>query len=107
MTAYSILEQAPIREGVEPAQSIREAARQLNVASSAVNRQILALEQELGTPIFERLTLQLRAESFNILNHPNFANPDSTFEDANFGKITAINSSSSPREFQFAGRLSF
>jgi hypothetical protein len=58
-------------------------------------------------PIFERVVLQLRAESFNILNHPNFANPDSTFEDANFGKITAINSSSSPREFQFAGRLTF
>lgn len=58
-------------------------------------------------PIFERITLQLRAESFNILNHPNFANPDGVFEDANFGKITAINGSSSPREFQFAGRLTF
>ena len=34
--------------------SIREAARRLNVASSAVNRQILKLEAEVGVPLFER-----------------------------------------------------
>lgn len=36
--------------------SIREAARRLHVASSAVNRQLLQLEDEIGTPLFERLT---------------------------------------------------
>lgn len=35
--------------------SIRRAASVLNVASSAVNRQILKLEAELGTPLFERI----------------------------------------------------
>jgi DNA-binding transcriptional LysR family regulator len=35
--------------------SIREAARQLNMASSAINRQVLKLEQEIGLPLFERL----------------------------------------------------
>jgi len=40
--------------------SIRKAASQLNVASSAVNRQILALEDELGTPVFERMSRRLR-----------------------------------------------
>lgn len=34
--------------------SIQEAARRLNVAASAVNRQILKLEDEMGTPLFER-----------------------------------------------------
>ena len=34
--------------------SIRRAAQVLNVASSAVNRQILKLEGELGGPLFER-----------------------------------------------------
>jgi DNA-binding transcriptional LysR family regulator len=34
--------------------SIRAAARVLNVASSAVSRQILKLEQEVGSPLFER-----------------------------------------------------
>jgi DNA-binding transcriptional LysR family regulator len=40
--------------------SIRKAAARLNVASSAVNRQILALEAELGAPIFERMPRRLR-----------------------------------------------
>lgn len=35
--------------------SIRRAAAALNIASSAVNRQILNLEAEVGTPLFERL----------------------------------------------------
>jgi DNA-binding transcriptional LysR family regulator len=36
--------------------SIREAARRLDVAASAVNRQILKFEAEVGLPLFERLT---------------------------------------------------
>lgn len=41
-------------DAVRRAGSIREAARRLNVASSAVNRQILKLEAEIGTPLFDR-----------------------------------------------------
>ncbi|WP_117191737.1 LysR family transcriptional regulator [Rhizobium terrae] len=40
--------------------SIRKAAARLNVASSAINRQILALEEELGAPIFERMPRGLK-----------------------------------------------
>ncbi|HTP90737.1 MAG TPA: LysR family transcriptional regulator [Xanthobacteraceae bacterium] len=43
--------------------SIRKAAARLNVASSAINRQILALETELGAPIFERMPRRLRLTS--------------------------------------------
>lgn len=39
--------------------SMRKAAIRLNVASSAINRQILALEAELGTPLFLRLPRKL------------------------------------------------
>jgi DNA-binding transcriptional LysR family regulator len=35
-------------------QSMRQAGERLNVAGSAVNRQILALEEQLGTKLFER-----------------------------------------------------
>jgi DNA-binding transcriptional LysR family regulator len=35
--------------------SVREAARRLNIAASAVNRQVLKLEADLGMKLFERL----------------------------------------------------
>lgn len=47
-------------DAIRRAGSIREAARRLNVASSAVNRQLLKLEAELGTPLFERLPTGLK-----------------------------------------------
>jgi len=40
--------------------SIRGAARRLNIASSAVNRQILQLEETIGAPLFERQGRSLR-----------------------------------------------
>jgi DNA-binding transcriptional LysR family regulator len=40
--------------------SIREAARRLHVASSAVNRQLLQLEEEIGSPLFERMSTGLK-----------------------------------------------
>jgi len=40
--------------------SIREAARRLHVASSAVNRQLLQMEEEVGTPLFERMSTGLQ-----------------------------------------------
>lgn len=40
--------------------SIRQAARQLHISSSALNRQLLALESQLGSALFERLPSGLR-----------------------------------------------
>jgi len=40
--------------------SIRQAAERLHVAASAVNRRIQDIEEELGTPIFERLPRGMR-----------------------------------------------
>jgi DNA-binding transcriptional LysR family regulator len=47
-------------DAVARAGSIRRAAERLHVASSAVNRRILDLEEELGAPIFERLPRGVR-----------------------------------------------
>lgn len=47
-------------DAIRRAGSIREAARRLNVASSAVNRQLLKLEAELGTPLFDRYPTGLK-----------------------------------------------
>ena len=53
----------------------------------------------------EGSSLQVRAELYNALNHPQFANPDSTFTSPTFGVInsTAVN----PRVIQLALRLAF
>ena len=40
--------------------SIRRAAEQLAITSTALNRRILALEEELGYPLFERLPSGVR-----------------------------------------------
>ncbi|HEY8287859.1 MAG TPA: LysR family transcriptional regulator [Acetobacteraceae bacterium] len=58
-------------DAVRRAGSIRGAARRLNVASSAVNRQILGLEAELQTPLFERLPagLKLTAAGEIVAHH--------------------------------------
>ena len=58
-------------DAVRRAGSIREAARRLNVASSAVNRQILALEDEVRAPLFERLSsgLKLTAPGEVLAHH--------------------------------------
>ena len=74
-------------------------------------------------PIAERAQLEFRAEFYNIFNHPQLGQPQSTFNPSNttgFGSIintvnlnTAIVSpitpvgSGTPREIQFALRLEF
>jgi DNA-binding transcriptional LysR family regulator len=45
---------------VARAGSIRKAAERLNIASSALSRRILDIEQELGVPLFERSTQGVR-----------------------------------------------
>jgi DNA-binding transcriptional LysR family regulator len=52
---------------VARAGSIRKASEELHVASSAVSRQIQKLEDELGTPLFERLPTGLRLTQAGIV----------------------------------------
>lgn len=52
----------------------------------------------------ERATLTLEAQSFNLVNHPNFALPAAYADQPSFGIISSAND---PREVQFAARLSF
>ena len=66
----------------------------------------LALSKKinLGWPV-ENSSLQFRAEFFNALNHPQFANPDANFASSTFGVIasTAVN----PRVGQLALTYAF
>jgi len=56
----------------------------------------------------ERAYLQLRFETFNLLNHAIFAAPNiSSATAANFGYITSVTSNSLPRQVQLGGRIVF
>ncbi len=55
----------------------------------------------------ERLHLEARAESFNLTNTPNFAQPNATVGTASFGTISSTRVGSTPRQLQFALRLMF
>jgi hypothetical protein len=63
------------------------------------------------TPIKENVNVQFRAEAFNILNHPNFAQPNRTVTSSDFGRITATRSVrgdlGSSRQIQFGLKLMF
>ena len=40
--------------------------------------------------LHESLSLQFRVDAFNVLNHPNFADPTANFDDPLFGKSTSM-----------------
>ncbi|MGH9471052.1 MAG: carboxypeptidase regulatory-like domain-containing protein, partial [Terriglobia bacterium] len=58
-----------------------------------------------NTKISERLSLQFRAEFFNLFNTVQFAPPDTTFNTPNFGAVTS--QLNQPRIIQFALKLLF
>ncbi len=55
-------------------------------------------------PITQRVNFQFRAEAFNVANHSNFATVSTAFGAANYGQITSAHS---PRELEFALKLTF
>ena len=55
-------------------------------------------------PLYGRSTLEVRAEAFNLLNHPLFANPNGTLGSASFGSIATAGD---PRVVQLALKYGF
>lgn len=55
--------------------------------------------------LHERAALQLRAEAFNLLNHPNYQLPVFLLDQSNVGRVTAT--ANNAREWQLAARLMF
>jgi hypothetical protein len=55
--------------------------------------------------IREEMSLEVRIEAQNALNHPVFATPDVSVDDGNFGKITST--AVKPRELQLAIKFNF
>ena len=65
----------------------------------------MSVYRDFSYELFHKSQLfELRAEAFNVINHPTFANPTATFSSANFGKIVSANN---PRIMQFAAKYVF
>jgi hypothetical protein len=56
------------------------------------------------TRIRERVNIQFRTEFFNVFNHANFGNPNTTLSSGTFGRIT---SAATSRDIQFGLKLLF
>ncbi len=71
----------------------------------------LDMSGEKETKIFENLSFTLRADAFDILNHPNFGQPSGNVQSATFGQITgtrfAISDGGSSRQLQISGKFTF
>jgi hypothetical protein len=54
----------------------------------------------------ERAQLEIRGEAFNVLNHPNYANPNTAISSSStFGRITAT--ANDARLLQIATKITF
>jgi hypothetical protein len=98
-------------DGAAPGTASRNLVRGFNAVQANV-----AIRREM--PIYDRLTIQLRAETFNVLNHPNFGYIDQSLSDSLFGRSTKMLNQSfgptgslyqqgGPRSIQFSFKMIF
>jgi hypothetical protein len=57
-------------------------------------------------PIREQWKFSLRAEAFNLLNHPLYGAPDTNYQNARFGMLP-VGQQNFPRLIQVSGRVNF
>lgn len=78
-----------------------------NLRDSLYGPRLLNMDFGIGKifSITERVKFELRADSFNVLNHINYGNPNSAIDAGGAGTITSI--ANTPRIWQLGGKLSF
>jgi hypothetical protein len=80
---------APTGPG-DPSKAFGNAPRYFsNIRNPGVNKLDFSVQKEFGIPGGDGRRVQFRADMFNLLNHPQFAEPISDPGNANFGRITA------------------
>lgn len=57
--------------------------------------------------VTERASVVFRTDIYNVFNHQNFKNPNSTVDAGDAGQITGLGIGSTPRYMQFAARVKF
>jgi len=86
-----------------PAQPFGNMGRNPNLRGPFQNQFDFALLKTF--PITERLGFQIRADAFNIFNHPIFSNPNSTVGSGAFGRIS--NTLTNARIIQVSAKILF
>jgi len=73
------------------------------------NYQAWDLNLKKNTTWHEHYNIQLRTDSFNIFNHPNFNTPNANISNSNVGTITSISGTPSyqARTVEFAAKFNF
>ncbi len=71
------------------------------------NVDLVILKRTAIPQISEVSNLEFRFEVFNLLNHANFDEPGQTLGTPTFGVITSLKGGHTPRQIQFALKLSF
>lgn len=75
--------------GAAPTAALRQGTLGRNVLRGFGATQLdISLRRQFQ--LSERINLQVRADAFNLLNHPNFDNPVSILTDPNFGRATQM-----------------
>ncbi len=71
----------------------------------------LDLSGEKETKLFEGVTFTLRADAFDLFNHPNFGQPGNNIQSSTFGQISAtrfaISDGGSSRQLQISAKFKF
>jgi hypothetical protein len=71
----------------------------------------LDMSGQKTTKITERVDFTLRADAFDILNHPNFGQPSGNVQSSTFGQISATrfatSDGGSSRQLQISGKFVF
>jgi hypothetical protein len=68
------------------------------------NRSNFDLSFSKHTQVYESLNMEIRADFFNIFNHAEFSNPDTSITSSTFGRITTT---ADPRIIQLALKFTF
>jgi hypothetical protein len=71
--------------------------------------EVMSMSLTKSVRIKEGVRFQIGAQAANILNHVNYANPNTTFNTAPFGTISNVQSAegAGPRQIQITSRLTF